>query len=351
MATTQKISTVCTKLEQLYGSYGYKKYAMRKFEEYSLYVENKNFLTSEYILTFNDPGGKLMALRPDVTLSILKNAKNSDEPQKTYYRENVYRLDKQSKQYREIEQIGLEILGSSGALAEGEICALACKSLESIDSDYILCISNMEYVLAFLDGIKDLHETERDRLLSFIKAKNAHELLEALVDAGCEASRAESFAKLIMLSEGADETIRQAYALCENDRMKNALVSLERLCVSDKIRVDLTLINDSAYYNGLVFCGYVRKIPKAVLVGGFYDKMAEKFGNTKGGAGFALSVGDLSVYEERSEYDFDILMLYSDSTDFKKALDFADSYREKGFSVRLEREIPKSLKYKEMINI
>ena len=75
--TLSKSERTRLELEALYESYGFGKYAMRKFEEYSLYLENKNFLTSEYILTFNDPGGRLMALKPDVTLSILKNAKNS----------------------------------------------------------------------------------------------------------------------------------------------------------------------------------------------------------------------------------------------------------------------------------
>ena len=63
---------------------------MRK---YDLYVRNKNFLKSDQIITFNDLNGKLMALRPDVTLSIVKNTKDcGDKLCKYYYNENVYRL-------------------------------------------------------------------------------------------------------------------------------------------------------------------------------------------------------------------------------------------------------------------
>ena len=65
-------------LRSLYSKYGYKQYKMRKFEEYDLYVRNKDFLISDSVITFTDTNGKLMALKPDVTLSIVKNTKDSD---------------------------------------------------------------------------------------------------------------------------------------------------------------------------------------------------------------------------------------------------------------------------------
>ena len=82
---------VSMKLTSLFSSYGYKKFKMSKFEEYDLYIENKSFLKSDNIIAFNDPTGKLLALKPDVTLSIAKNtAENECEPRKLFYAENVY---------------------------------------------------------------------------------------------------------------------------------------------------------------------------------------------------------------------------------------------------------------------
>ena len=49
------------KLRSLYGKYGYSRFRMSKFEEYELYVQNKNFLTSDHIVTFTE-NGKLLAL-------------------------------------------------------------------------------------------------------------------------------------------------------------------------------------------------------------------------------------------------------------------------------------------------
>ena len=70
------------KLRELYELHGYSFYRMKRFEEYDFYANKKDFLTSKSILTFTDLNGKLMALRPDVTLSIIKGIKNSSDVQK-----------------------------------------------------------------------------------------------------------------------------------------------------------------------------------------------------------------------------------------------------------------------------
>ena len=99
-------------LQSLYRRYGYIPYKMSRFEEYDLYVRNKDFLVSDQIITFSDRSGRLLAMKPDVTLSIVKNA--PEEPnivQKVYYNENVYRISKGTHSFKEIMQVGLECVG------------------------------------------------------------------------------------------------------------------------------------------------------------------------------------------------------------------------------------------------
>lgn len=84
--------TVISQLARLYESYGYSYYKVSRFEEYDLYARNRNFLSGGQILTFNDADGRLMALKPDVTLSIVKNTKDDEGMKKIYYKENVYRV-------------------------------------------------------------------------------------------------------------------------------------------------------------------------------------------------------------------------------------------------------------------
>ena len=342
-------------LGSLYESYGYDKFLMRKFEEYSLYLENKNFLTSEHILTFNDPGGKLMALRPDITLSILKNAKNKKGAQKVYYRENVCRLDKRSMQYVEIEQLGIEAVDSVGTATLLEVCELAKKSLEAVDPDYILCVSDMEYVLGFLETVKGMDEGATERVMSFIKSKNAHELYLELTACGVKEEYAAEFSSLIMFSGTNGEIFEKAKALVLNQRMEKALMNIKSMtsesAMPEKVKVDFTLMNDISYYNGPVFCGYVKKIPRAILTGGFYNRMAQKFSKPCA-VGFALSLDELDAYYgENPEYDVDALLLYDSEEAVKKALRLAESMRSTGMSVRIEKSVPEGIRCREIIRV
>ena len=68
MKGLKRAEAATLKLRSLYETYGYRKYRMGRFEEYGLYAANRSFLPSEHILTFTDLDGRLMALKPDITL-------------------------------------------------------------------------------------------------------------------------------------------------------------------------------------------------------------------------------------------------------------------------------------------
>ena len=141
------------KLRALYREYGYNQFKMSKFEEYDLYSENKDFLVSDGVITFNDTNGKLLALKPDVTLSILKNFKDeAGAVERLYYNENVYRISETSHTYKEIMQTGLECIGDINGDNEAEVIILALKSLALISKTFVLDLSHVGLVSALLDG-------------------------------------------------------------------------------------------------------------------------------------------------------------------------------------------------------
>ena len=94
-------------LRGLYQSYGYQPFKVNKFEEYDLYAQNKKFLTCQQVLTFSDTDGCLLALKPDVTLSIVKNTTDAPGLRKVFYNETVYRVPGDGEGFREIPQTGL----------------------------------------------------------------------------------------------------------------------------------------------------------------------------------------------------------------------------------------------------
>ena len=157
---------VCLELRGLYEQYGYKKYKMSKFEEYSLYVENKDFLGTDKVITFTDLDGRLLALKPDVTLSIIKNTNATEaESEKLYYQENVYRENRESHTFTEINQMGLECLGDVDNYTITEVIALAAESLNTVSENYILELAHMSFVVELLESL----QVSRNTQIEFLK--------------------------------------------------------------------------------------------------------------------------------------------------------------------------------------
>ena len=164
--------TVTTSLGKLYRKFGYSRYKMSKFEEYDTYVENKDFLISDRVITFTDVNGKLLAMKPDVTISIIKNTDDSDSlVHKMYYKENVYRVSDSSHGFKEIMQMGLECIGEVDSYSICEVIMLAAKSLETISPSFCLDISHMGLVSAVLNEA-GFGAAEKSRALSAIGEKN-----------------------------------------------------------------------------------------------------------------------------------------------------------------------------------
>ena len=177
--TLSKDERTYLELGSLYERHGYALYKMKKFEEYSLYLDNKNFLGSESVLTFQGFGGKLMALKPDVTLSIVKNARVPEKGSlRLYYRESVYRTERGGTDFKEINQMGLECIGALTGADVREICALAAESLALIDGEFVFAVSHMGYLSALIDecGVK---EADKHKVIECVRARNAHDLSSA----------------------------------------------------------------------------------------------------------------------------------------------------------------------------
>lgn len=135
-------------LRQLYVNNGYRPYRMSKFEEYDLYAKHKGFLVSDNVITFTDTTGRLMALKPDVTLSIIKNSKDvPTETQRVCYSENVYRVAKGTNSFREIMQTGLECFGKVDSEDVYQVILLAAKSLALFSEEWVLELANVDAVL------------------------------------------------------------------------------------------------------------------------------------------------------------------------------------------------------------
>lgn len=292
-------------LRGLYESFGFERWRVGKFEEYSLYMDNKSFLGQRNIITVTSPSGRLLALKPDITLSIVKGAVAAGgDTVKAYYSENVYAPDPDSDTIKEIPQVGVEYLcptasGADFAPAVAETCLLAARSLELLGHPWVLCLSHMGFIKAVL-GEAGLEGADRATAAHLIAEKKPHGLLELMEGMGRRRA-GERLAAIARLSGDPEKVTADASALVYSAEAEDSLAELRALAgqvsaaalAGGTVQVDFSIINDVDYYGGAVFKGFVSGLPRAVVTGGRYDRMAEKLGGGGGAVGFAVLIGEL----------------------------------------------------------
>lgn len=297
-------------LRGLYRSYGYTQYKMSKFEEYDLYANNKDFLISDSVITFTDTNGKLMALKPDVTLSIIKNIKDRSEGvQKLFYNENVYRISKGNQSYKEIMQVGLECIGDIGMEDIRQVIILASKSLQSISDNCVLNVTNLDLLSQVIcqaeqSGVKAadilgcVEEKNEAGLKKLDLPENILTVLSALIRATGKATQV--LPELIGTLEGLCDTTSL-------QRLAQLVSSIEDEQVCNLLQVDFSVVSDLNYYNGIVFKGFVEGVPSAVLSGGQYDKLMKKMKHHSSAVGFAVYLDMLDMTSEAPKEDENVL--------------------------------------------
>ena len=268
---SEKISLM---LRGIYRDNGYAPYQMSKFEEYDLYAGNKDFLVSDNVITFTDTSGKLMALKPDVTLSIIKNSRiQPGDTCRVYYDENVYRVSRSTGSFREIMQSGVECFGQ---VSEEDLCqvlTMAVRTLRALDPDCVLAVSCLDILKDICDAMPGVSSSELLRCIEEKSTQTAASL--------CPPCAKTALLRRLLTVKG---TLREAlpeldslFGLADEkyNRFRSLLSHLPEEA-ADFVTVDFSLTGDVNYYNGIVFRGFIRNIPTAVLSGGQYDTLLRK---------------------------------------------------------------------------
>ena len=333
-------------LRRLFELRGFTRVHVNRFEEYDLYIENRNFLDSDNIITFMDMDGKLKSMKPDVTLSVVKNIpkKREQDAEKLYYVDEICRVLKDSHEYKMLGQVGVELISPPDSFTNIETVELALESLAVIGGNYVLDVSHLGFVAGLLQSLGVNHLTQKE-ILTALHAKSVHKI-EGILDAyNITGQRRLNILKLAELSGRIANVLPEAEKLICNEAMQGAYDELSHLAqvlsecdMAEKVHLDFSVINDLDYYNGLIFHGYVEGLPDVVLTGGRYDNLMKKMGKGRGAIGFAVSLSELNTYfKMAADYDFDVMITYSENCQYSALIAKAKEYTKQGKSVRLEK--------------
>ncbi len=292
---TQEEKLIFT-LRSMWRNAGYTSCKVSQAEEYDFYVRNKEFLDNRQIITFTDRDGVLMALKSDVTLSLVKKIKDADTVKRVMYNEKIYRIPEFSSSFREIEQTGLECLGPLTTENIVEVVSLALSSLGKIGGRHCLTLSHMGIINSVLEGVED---TRRDEIISLVKRRK----IEEIERTGEKNERERRACSIFLSLLDSKRTSREIISyMRSNNLCVTAVDELEAVISSlgeENVVLDFSSLGAFGYYNGIIMKGFVEGFNRPVLLGGEYSLLLRRMKrNISRALGFAIYMDEMEEKEK-----------------------------------------------------
>lgn len=358
----------CVKKMQLQESlrkvlylYGYQDIQTPMFEYFDVFRKEIGTIPSKELYKFFDREGNTLVLRPDITPQIARVAATllteQEFPARFCYAGNTF-VNHSSYQgrLREHTQMGAELLGLDSAEADAEMLAMVIDCLRRSGlEEFQITIGNVDFFQSLFDEASVEEETEKN-IRELIKNQNYFGVEELLEQKDVKPGTRKAFSVLSELTGGM-EVLTEAKRIAPNASARNAVKRLEDiyevLCLyqmEQYVSFDLSLSGILGYYTGIVFRAYTFGTGDAIVKGGRYNHLVEKFGREVPAIGFAIVVDELMSAMQRQKIEMEkecstTLILYDINRE-KDAIRLARDFRNKGKNIALlMKEEKKSLEY------
>ena len=336
------------KLRQQLKANGFKEVETPAFEYFDVFSKGIGAYMQEKMIKFFDLKGRILSLRPDITVPIARMVGTQDmaagAPLRLFYIQDAYSAGGYTIAQRgEYTQAGAEYIGRAGSGADAEMIAMAIRMmLVSGVRDFKLDIGQVGYFKGIVEDM-GLSDDNMEAIRSLVDSKNSIELEFTLDNLGISGDTKERIMALPGLFGGA-EVIAEAERLVSNETSLKALANLsevyDALCkmgYSKYITLDLGMLHKLGYYSGVVFRGLTSEMGFPVLSGGRYDTLLGEFGEPAPAIGFAMGIKRILITLERQgrldEQTEEYTVIASDMDSIVQANTHADKLRKQGEKV------------------
>lgn len=334
--------------------YGYQDIQTPTFEYDDVFRKEIGSTSTQELYRFFDRDGNILALRPDITPSVARAAatlfESEDFPIRLCYVGNTF-INHTSYQGRlkENTQLGAELIGLDSIEADAEMLAMVVDGLKKTGlKEFQINIGHVDFSQSLLEAT-GLGEEEREEIRTLIANRNYFGVEEILDNRAVKGSVKEAFHILPELI-GGPEILEDAARIAPNVNARLAITRLQQIYkllklykAEDHITFDLSMMGSYGYYTGIIFRAYTYGTGDAVVRGGRYDHLLEKFGKNTPSIGFAIIVDELMSALNRQKIAVQTgkrnLLVYTEATE-KWAISLAGTFRSKGKNIEMIKREP-----------
>lgn len=335
------VDYVCKKIQRVFENHQFHRVITPALEYYDLFSTDSSGISAESMFKTTDNSGKIVVVRPDSTLPIARlvstRMQNEILPVRLYYNQAVYRNNPSlTGRSNEIMQMGIELIGSKGKRADLEVITTAIQCLKAVCDDFRIEVGHSMLFISLIDSLNADSEL-KEKIKNYIENKN-FSALNYTLDKLEQNDTVKAIRKLPSLFGGeevftkAEKIIKLPRALEALEYLKSLYKDLSSLDISDKIIVDLGLVQQNEYYSGIVFSGYTLGYGDAILSGGRYDKIFSEFDSSMGASGFAVNINHLAEkarYSSKSNIP-EVLVFAKNDDDIMKAIAYTEDLVKNG---------------------
>ncbi|MBQ2676409.1 MAG: ATP phosphoribosyltransferase regulatory subunit [Clostridia bacterium] len=343
---SEALNEINSRLMRLFSHRGFHQVVTPTLEFLDVFALDGEQMPVEKMYKLCDNRGRLLVLRPDITMPIARLAatrlKDEQLPLRLCYTESVYNSNYSLHGHRdEITQSGVELLGAQGKRADLEILVLAAQSLSRCGANDFKIEIGHAGVFKSLIGELDEDEQTIETIRSLIETKCYAALDDVLL--GLKNQKVAKILKRLPHLFGGEDVLSEAKELCGDicgdalSYLGDIFSSLKELGLKDNIYLDLGLVHSNTYYTGVLFRGYIAGSGITVLSGGRYDELLSKFGVNMAAIGFAVqndAMAEILLQSGQiSKTTAPDMLVFAEKGYELKALNYCDSLANQGKTV------------------
>lgn len=289
---------------------GYNEIETPIIEFFDVFAGVKPSIEQEQMFKLIDPEGRILVLRPDITMPIARvvgtKMANDPLPLRLFYLGNVYRYGNfQAGKQREVAQAGMELLGVSDPEADAEVVAMAIQLfLELGLKEFQIDIGQVEFFKGLIEEA-GLVQEEVEEIRSLIDHKNMLALEMFLKKLPISEQIKDTLYRLPQLY-GDSQILEDAMKISRNPKCRAALENIYQVYGILKdygfdrfVTFDLGMVHSFNFYTGIIFRGITRELGYPICGGGRYDRLVSEFGRDLPATGFAVGIKRLLIALER----------------------------------------------------
>jgi ATP phosphoribosyltransferase regulatory subunit len=263
------------------------------------------------LFKLSDADGSLLALVGERTIPVARLAAgklhSAPLPLRLCYAGPVLTNDPDRfTRRREAYQVGAELLGASGSVADAEVIAMAARCLDAAGlRGYQVDVGHSEFFQGLMEGLQ-LPAEQKSGIKAVLARRDFVGLEELLEKTPLRSAEHELLLRFPALRGQAD-ILEAAGQLVRNRRSEQALEELSRVHsllgaygLGDTVNLDLGAIRDFDYYTGVIFEGYGQDLGSPLAQGGRYDRLLSRFGRPAPATGFMIHLDLLGQGLRRS---------------------------------------------------